>query len=159
MADRSRILDVPALVPRRPLRAWLDREVAALYPGCFALVMATGIISNAFFREGRRGISDVLFAVNLVAYPWLIALAAARVLAISANTGSPQLWSLVFPLGMYALATLRLSLAADFPPLRAISHAMVWVALAAWIATAAGLALASWRSLRAGPHSAEIAAS
>jgi hypothetical protein len=26
---------------------------------------------------------------------------------------------------------------------------MIWIALAAWIATAAGLALASWRSLRA----------
>jgi hypothetical protein len=67
MADRSRILDVPAPAPRPTLRAWLDREVAALYPGCFALVMATGIISSAFFREGRRGISDALFAANLAA--------------------------------------------------------------------------------------------
>ena len=31
---------------------------------------------------------------------------------------TPMLWSLVFPLGMYSLASLRLSLAADFPPLR-----------------------------------------
>jgi tellurite resistance protein TehA-like permease len=65
-------------------------------------------------------------------------------------TYTPMLWSLVFPLGMYALASLRLSLAADFPPLRSISRAMVWIALAAWIATAVGLALASWRSLRNG---------
>jgi tellurite resistance protein TehA-like permease len=63
-------------------------------------------------------------------------------------TYTPTLWSLVFPLGMYALASLRLSLAADFPPLRAISQAMVWIALAAWGATAGGLILASWRSLR-----------
>ena len=28
---------------------------------------------------------------------------------------TPMLWSFVFPLGMYALASLRLSLAADFP--------------------------------------------
>lgn len=62
---------------------------------------------------------------------------------------TPMLWSLVFPLGMYALASLRLSLAADLPPLRAVSQAMVWLALAAWAATAGGLALASWRSLRA----------
>ena len=60
-----------------------------------------------------------------------------------------MLWSLVFPLGMYALASLRLSLATDFPPLRSISLTMVWVALAAWAATAAGLALTSWRSWRA----------
>jgi tellurite resistance protein TehA-like permease len=346
---------------RRPaprLRAWLAGEIASLNPGCFALVMATGIISNAFWFEGRPELSDALLAVNLVAYPWLIAativravrfgpalwrdlldprqvfafftiVAATDVLgmalglrghagaaaalwlaalvvwfvltyvgfgvltfrntahdanivhggcligivgteslvilgtavapglgafgpavvvlihmlwgiglglygifivlfahriffsdvapddvsavlwvvmgaaAISTNAGSalilsaggmpflqamqpfvdgvtlimwawatwwipllvlfgiwkhgirrvpltytPALWSLVFPLGMYALASLRLSLAADFPPLRAISHAMVWVALAAWGATAVGLAVASWRSAR-----------
>jgi tellurite resistance protein TehA-like permease len=63
-------------------------------------------------------------------------------------TYTPMLWSLVFPLGMYALASLRLSLAADFPPLRTISLAMAWLALAAWVATAAGLVLASWRSFR-----------
>ncbi len=54
---------------------------------------------------------------------------------------TPMLWSLVFPLGMYALASLRLSLAADFAPLRAVSGAMVWIALAAWIMTAAGMLL------------------
>jgi tellurite resistance protein TehA-like permease len=63
-------------------------------------------------------------------------------------TYTPMFWSLVFPLGMYALASLRLSLAADFPPLRAISYSMVWVALAAWVATAAGLVTASRESFR-----------
>jgi tellurite resistance protein TehA-like permease len=61
-------------------------------------------------------------------------------------TYTPILWSLVFPLGMYALASQRLSLAADFSPLQAISHAMVWIAVAAWAATAIGLIVASWRS-------------
>ena len=64
-------------------------------------------------------------------------------------TYTPMLWSLVFPLGMYALASLRLSLASDFPPLRAVSLAMVWIALAAWAATAAGLVMTFWRSWRA----------
>ena len=63
-------------------------------------------------------------------------------------TYTPMLWSLVFPLGMYALASLRLSLAADFPPLSAISGVMVWVALAAWAATTAGLVATSWLSFR-----------
>lgn len=61
---------------------------------------------------------------------------------------TPMLWSLVFPLGMYALASLRLSLAADFMPLQSVSRAMVWVALCAWIATAVGLAMSVWRSYR-----------
>jgi tellurite resistance protein TehA-like permease len=342
----------------RHLRAWSGSQVAGLYPGCFALVMATGIISNVFFLEGHRAWSEALFAVNLVAYPWLalltilrfvwfrqafwldlinprlvfsfltivaatdvfgmglnlrgfgtaalllwlfalaawfvliyfsfgvltflntahganvvhggwliaivgteslvilgsiiapaagdfgstvfvlihmlwgiglglygifIALFAYRIFffdvepdditpllwvvmgaaAISANAGSmliltdsgmpflnamrpfidgvtliiwawatwwipllllfglwkhgifrtrltytPMLWSLVFPLGMYALASLRLSLAAEFPPLRAVSLGMMWIAVAAWAMTMVGLVLALWRNFR-----------
>jgi tellurite resistance protein TehA-like permease len=63
-------------------------------------------------------------------------------------TYTPMLWSLVFPLGMYALASLRLSLASDFPPLRTISLTMVWVALAVWAATTVGLVVATWKSWR-----------
>jgi tellurite resistance protein TehA-like permease len=63
-------------------------------------------------------------------------------------TYTPMLWSLVFPLGMYALASLRLSLAADFAPLRLISGAMVWVALGAWSLTAGGLIVSMWRGAR-----------
>ena len=63
-------------------------------------------------------------------------------------TYTPMFWSLVFPLGMYALASLRLSLAVDFPPLRTISLAMAWLALGAWVTTAAGLVVTSWRSFR-----------
>ena len=63
-------------------------------------------------------------------------------------TYTPMLWSLVFPLGMYALASLRLSLASDFPPLRTISLTMVWVALAVWAATSAGLVVTMWKSWR-----------
>ena len=344
--------------PRRAVRAWLNIQIAALYPGCFALVMATGIISNALFLEGRREFSDALFAINLIAYPWLIILTILRFIrfwrvlwadlinprlvfsfftivagtdvfgiginlrgsgtialalwlfalslwfvliyfsfgvltflntahganvvhggwliaivgteslvilgtavapalgnlsatvfvlihmlwgvglgfygifitlfahrifffdvepdditpllwvvmgaaAIATNAGStliltesgmpflhsmrpfidgvtlimwawatwwipllllfgiwkhgicrvpmtytPMLWSLVFPLGMYALASKRLSLAADFSPLQSISHTMIWIALAAWAATMTGLIVASWRSFR-----------
>src|SRR5450830_221921 len=57
--------------PVHQLATWITDQVAILYPGCFALVMATGIISNALFFEGHREWSDALFAVNLIAYPWL----------------------------------------------------------------------------------------
>lgn len=345
------------LSPR--LAAWINGEVAALYPGYFALVMATGIISNALFVEGRRELSDLLFWINALAYPWLAILTVARALrfaqalwsdltnprmvfsfftlvaasdvfgvglqlrgcataalalwlfalfmwfvliylsfsvltflntahganvvhggwliaivgteslvilgtlvaptageftpavfvlihmlwgvglglyaifvalfayrifffevgpdditpllwvvmgaaAISTNAGStliltasglpfldlmrpfidgvtlimwawatwwipllllfgiwkhgvcrvpltytPMLWSLVFPLGMYSLASLRLSLAADFPPLHTISYAMLWVAVTVWAATFIGLVITVWRSFHA----------
>lgn len=61
---------------------------------------------------------------------------------------TPMLWSLVFPLGMYALASLRLSLASEFSPLRSVAQAMVWIALAVWALTAAALARVVWRGLR-----------
>ena len=61
---------------------------------------------------------------------------------------TPMLWSFVFPLGMYALASLRLSWAAEFAPLRVVAHTMVWVALAAWAVTALGLAFTTWTDLR-----------
>lgn len=51
----------------------------------------------------------------------------------------PILWSFVFPLGMYAVASARLALAAEFPPLQWISQVMVWLALVAWLAVLAGL--------------------
>ena len=61
---------------------------------------------------------------------------------------TPMLWSIVFPLGMYAVATYHLSVAEDYPPLRVLSHLMALVALGAWIATTAALIFASARSLR-----------
>ena len=61
-------------------------------------------------------------------------------------TYTPMLWSIVFSLGMYSIASLRFSLAADFPPLRAISLAVLWISVAAWIATSLGLIISSWRS-------------
>lgn len=51
----------------------------------------------------------------------------------------PIMWSFVFPLGMYAVASARLSLAAELPPLQWISQMMIWVALLAWLLTLAGL--------------------
>lgn len=50
------------------------------------------------------------------------------------------MWSFVFPLGMYAVASGRLGLTAEFPPLQWISGVMIWVALAAWLFALAGLA-------------------
>lgn len=51
----------------------------------------------------------------------------------------PTLWSFVFPLGMYAVASGRLGLAAEFAPLEWISTLMVWIAFAAWCLTLKGM--------------------
>jgi tellurite resistance protein TehA-like permease len=51
----------------------------------------------------------------------------------------PTYWNLVFPLGMYTVATYRLGLAADFPPLRTAPHVLIWIAFTAWSVTMFGL--------------------
>ena len=58
------------------LASWSEN----LFPGYFALVMATGIVSNAFFYLSHDGLSDVLFAITLVAFPILLACFVVRVL-------------------------------------------------------------------------------
>jgi len=49
-----------------------------LNPGCFALVMATGIVSIDASQHDMQDIAQALFAFNLVAYAWLLALTALR---------------------------------------------------------------------------------
>ena len=59
----------------------LREDLRGMYPGYFALVMATGIVSNAFFYLGHDWLSDTLYGIALVAFPALIVLAALRAIA------------------------------------------------------------------------------
>lgn len=61
----------------------------------------------------------------------------------------PRQWSIVFPLGMYTVASYQLSIAAEFEPLHLISHAMIWVAIAVWCLLMIGLfrRLTDWFSI------------
>ncbi|MEO8758792.1 MAG: tellurite resistance/C4-dicarboxylate transporter family protein [Devosia sp.] len=71
---------------------------------------------------------------------------------------TPMFWSLVFPVGMYAVASMRLALAADFPPLKLVSGVIVWIAFGAWLLTAFGFVRATWRSYAARNSAATNAA-
>jgi hypothetical protein len=87
-AERARVRTLRLIVE------WADREIAVLDPGIFALVMATGIISNALLLQRHGALSDAMFAVNLFAYPWLLLLTVVRAArfgnALAADLLSPQ---------------------------------------------------------------------
>lgn len=53
-------------------------RVRRLDPGCFALVMATGIVSIDASQHGLPWLAQALFALNLLAYVWLLALSLLR---------------------------------------------------------------------------------
>lgn len=61
---------------------------------------------------------------------------------------SPALWSLVFPLGMYSVATFRFSLATQFPFLGYLGQDFIWVAVPAWLATISSMVISNLRSLK-----------
>jgi tellurite resistance protein TehA-like permease len=45
---------------------------------------------------------------------------------------NPMQWSIVFPLGMYTVATNNLALSAEFEPLLYLSSGMLWIAVISW---------------------------
>ncbi|MHB9146566.1 MAG: tellurite resistance/C4-dicarboxylate transporter family protein [Symbiobacteriia bacterium] len=55
----------------------------------------------------------------------------------------PTLWSMVFPLGMYAASSTAFGRAVELPLLVGIAHWEVWIALVAWVLVLAGL-VSTW---------------
>ena len=64
---------------------------------------------------------------------------------------SPLYWGAVFPLGMYAACTHRLSDALSMPGLIWLQRVFVYIALAAWLATFVGLVRTIGRFRETGP--------
>lgn len=115
--------------------AWIGHAAAILNPAYFAFVMATGIVSNALFLQGVHGLSDALFAVNLIAYVWLWLLTALRVVrsgrAMAADLSSMRRLFLFFTT-VAATDVLAVSLAQR--GFAAVALGMWFVALALWLA-------------------------
>jgi tellurite resistance protein TehA-like permease len=128
---------------------WVVMGAAAISTNAGSLLIVTE--TGLPFLEAMRGFID---GITLILWAWATWWIPLLVLFGIWKHGicrvplayTPMLWSLVFPLGMYALASRRLSLAGDFALLNTISNAMLWISLAVWTATIAGLAIALWRS-------------
>ena len=78
LVARIASVSIPTTGPAEP--GHVSSAIATLYPGYFALVMATGIVSIAALFEGWVAIAWVLFGVNVVAYPVLSVLTLLRLI-------------------------------------------------------------------------------
>lgn len=102
----------------------------------------------AEFRPFLKGFTVFFWSVATWWIPLLIALMIWRYLIRRDRlVYEPQFWGMVFPLGMYTTSTLQLSRALDLPFIEAIPRTFVYLALAAWTATFAGLVLHVARTL------------
>ncbi len=103
-------------------------------------------------RSVVAGLGVVLWAFGTWLIPLLVAFGIWRhVLNRVQLEYLPQLWSIVFPLGMYAVASMELGMAAELPIVESIGRAWTWVAVAAWSAVFLGMCHSLARSaLRAG---------
>lgn len=87
-----------------------------------------------------RGLTVLAWATATFWFPLLIGLAVWRhVLERQKWTYSPVLWSMVFPLGMYSVASERMFAVLEVPGMSWLSPAVLVLAAVAWIATFTGM--------------------
>jgi tellurite resistance protein TehA-like permease len=65
-------------------------------------------------------------------------------------TYEPALWSMVFPLGMYAAASQAFGRVAGIGPLELVARVEVWFGLVAWAATSAAGIVRLWKNVTVG---------
>ena len=117
------------------LRSRLTAAVATLFPGYFALVMATGIVSIAGFLLGMSSIARVLLVINIAAYAilWLLTLARLmgyfpHVLAdIGSHARGPGFFTLVA--GTCVLGSQLVIVAGSYR----VASALWWLGLLLWV--------------------------
>lgn len=131
---------------------WVVMGAAAISVNAGSLLILTE--SGIDFLEQMEpyidGVTLVLWAWATWLIPLLVLIGIWRhVIHKQPLVYEPLYWSLVFPLGMYTVASLRLSLASDFTLLHDVAEVMVWIALIAWLTTFIGMLRASCRAMTA----------
>jgi len=125
---------------------WIAGGALAISALAGARLVAAGDGSMYLWNQDDRGVlrnvTAALLVLDLAAY---LVLLVAEVVRPRPGYDMRR-WATVFPMGMTAAATLSVADAMDAPWLRVPGQVLVWVAVAAWLATAAGAV----RSARAG---------
>ncbi|HEX6076544.1 MAG TPA: tellurite resistance/C4-dicarboxylate transporter family protein [Micromonosporaceae bacterium] len=106
------------------------------------------------------GLGVMLWAFGTWLIPLLVAFGIWRHVLNRVRLGYlPQLWSIVFPLGMYAVASMELGAVADLPIIEQIGRGWTWVAVTAWSVVFLGMCHSLIRSMLRATRPARPAAS
>lgn len=121
---------------------WINMGAAAITTLAGALLVAQGetwpIIGE--FVPIIRGFTIFFWSAASWWIPFLASLMVWRyVIRRDPPRYEPQLWGMVFPLGMYTTSTLQLGWKFPLPAVLPIPEVFIYVALAAWLATFIGL--------------------
>ena len=137
------------LAPLDPVEAsppyWISMGATAItvLAGAELLGLPRDLPSLAATRSSVEGITLFLWAFGTWWFPFLVLLTIWRYRRLTQPVYEQTLWSMVFPLGMYAVATDAYGRAAGLPLLPGVAAAEVWLALAAWVVVAAWMVV-SW---------------
>lgn len=112
-------------------------------PGELPVLVAT--------RQVVSGVAFLLWAFGTWLIPLLLVFAGWRRAGLGSPAGyEPTLWSMVFPLGMYAAASLDYGRATGVGFMVSIARVEVWAGVAAWLAVTAAMGAALVRPARRG---------
>ena len=121
---------------------WINMGAAAIstLAGTMLVARAGTWPLVAGFEVIVRGLTFFFWSAASWWIPFLACLMVWRYLVrAEAPRYEPQLWGMVFPLGMYTTATLQMSTVLRLPILQPVAQVFIFIALAAWAATFAGL--------------------
>lgn len=134
---RLLLLPLDAAAASPPYWITMGATAITVFAGAHLLELSPSLPSVAAARSTVEGFTLFLWAFGSWWIPFLILLTAWRYLSPAVRVYEQTLWSMVFPLGMYAVATASFAEVAGLPLLTPIASAEIWLALIAWLAVAA----------------------
>jgi tellurite resistance protein TehA-like permease len=122
---------------RPPYWLLMGATAISVRAGAQLLALPAGLPARAATASVVAGLSYLLWSIGTWWIPLLVLLGCWRHLVRRWPLRyEADLWSIVFPLGMYSAATEALGRAAKLGFMTPVAHVMLWAAIAAWLAVA-----------------------